>query len=271
MSGPHLDKLLIRLASDSKYHPAKTFRYLTPTLFVEPTHLIGTDLLGSKSFHFFADPSEIMEQTTRLLELREAAGIVEQPLIVWEPRAYSCAPGYLRDIINAMQIVDVFSANHLELAQIMATDVPATPDKDFFARLCTPLMLDTSESFAHKILIIRAGDMGCFVKSKTQGVWLPAYHSPSRNGAADGDSKVVDTTGAGNAFLGAFAIGFLQSSGDIISAACAGNVAASFVVEQVGVPALTISEDGKDFWNGEAVSSRLEAYKRRLGISPKAT
>lgn len=195
------------------------------------------------------------------------AGIVERPLIVWEPRAYSCTPGNLHEIVKALRVVDVFSPNHHELARIVAVDMPATPDKDFFERLCTPLMSATLEPNNCRMLVLRAGDLGCFVKTRMQSVWLPAYYGPLKKDTGVIDSKVVDTTGAGNAFLGAFAMGFMQSSGDIISAACAGNIGASFVVEQVGVPELTISENGKELWNGEEVSNRLKAYKTRLGIS----
>lgn len=229
--------------------------------------MVGTNLLGSRCFHFFLAPLEIIEQTAQLLELRKAAGIAERPFIVWEPRAYSCTPGELLDIVKALRVVDVFSPNHHELARIVALDVPATPDKDFFERLCTPLMSEMLKPNDYRMLVLRAGNFGCFVKTRRQSVWLPAYYGPSEKDAGVTDSKVVDTTGAGNAFLGAFAIGFMQSSGDIISAACAGNIGASFVVEQVGVPGLTISENGKELWNGEEVSNRLEAYKTRLGIA----
>lgn len=229
--------------------------------------MVGTNLLGSRCFHFFLAPLEIIEQTAQLIELRKAAGIAERPFIVWEPRAYSCTPGDLRGIVKALRVVDVFSPNHHELARIMALDVPATPDKEFFERLCTPLMSEILEPNHSRMLVLRAGDLGCFVKTRRQSVWLPAYYSPLKNDTGIIDSKVVDTTGAGNAFLGAFAIGFMESSGDIISAACAGNIGASFVVEQVGVPELTISENGKELWNGEEVSNRLEAYKTRLGIA----
>lgn len=277
----YLDQSLASKSNLTSFHVArnltrfhyldKSFRYLTPTLFIEPTHLDCTNLLGSRCFHFFLDPTEIIDQTAQLLELREESGITEPPFIVWEPRAYACTPGYLRNIIEALRVVDVFSPNHIELAQTVGMDVPAMPDKDAFERLCAPLMVERSGPGAREILVTRAGAMGCFVKTETQSVLLPAYHSPSKDATADIASKVVDTTGAGNAFLGAFAMGLMQSSGDVIHAACAGNVGASFAVEQVGVPALTISEDREELWNGEEVSTRMQVYKTRLGVSSQST
>lgn len=59
-------------------------------------------------------------------------------------------------------------------------------------------------------------------------MWLPAYHLP-------GSNSVVDPTGAGNAFLGGAAMGYLQH-GDFAMAAAYGSVAASFAVEKVGMP-----------------------------------
>jgi sugar/nucleoside kinase (ribokinase family) len=50
-----------------------------------------------------------------------------------------------------------------------------------------------------------------------------------------GSDKVVDTTGAGNAFLGGAAVGYLQHH-DFSLAAAYGSVAASFAVETVGLP-----------------------------------
>lgn len=67
---------------------------------------------------------------------------------------------------------------------------------------------------------------------------MPAFYpSPSINTQAQ-NKKVVDTTGAGNAFLGGFSIG-LHETGDEIEAAMYGIVAASLVCEQIGVPILT--------------------------------
>lgn len=66
---------------------------------------------------------------------------------------------------------------------------------------------------------------------------------------------MIDPTGAGNAFLGGAAMGFLEH-GDFVKAAMYGSVAASFAVEVVGLP-----EVGR--CDGRA---RLEEYTRRLGL-----
>ena len=76
---------------------------------------------------------------------------------------------------------------------------------------------------------------------------MPPYHLP-------GSTSVVDPTGAGNAFLGGAAMGYLEH-GDFLKAAAYGSVAASFAVETVGLP--DIQQCG--------VKTRLEHYVSRLG------
>ena len=233
---------------------------------IEPEHLRDTRLLTSRGFHFFVDPAQIVEQTTQLKNLRKAAGITAQPIVVWEPKAYSCVPENLQAFVEAMRVVDVFSPNHIELACIVRKNVPLIPNDKFFEDLSAPFLTSQdSVSNSQGALVIRAGDQGCFIKSQTEQRWLPAYYSPQDNvEAVTCSSKVLDTTGAGNAFLGAFAIGLLGSPDDLVFAACAGNVAASFVVEQVGVPTLSFTEDGTELWNGEDASTRFQDYRARL-------
>ena len=222
--------------------------------------------MESRGFHFFVDPTQIVEQTTQLRDLRNAAGITTRPSMVWEPKAYSCVPENLPVFVEAMQSVDVFSPNHIELARIVKREVPLILNENFFEDLCAPFFTPRDDGVTIQgVLVIRAGDQGCFVKSQTVQIWLPAYHTPQHCvGAIPRVSKVVDTTGAGNAFLGALTISLLTCSDDVIFAACAGNVAASFVVEQVGVPVLSLAEDGTELWNGANVSARFQAYRARV-------
>lgn len=64
---------------------------------------------------------------------------------------------------------------------------------------------------------------------------IPFYESSVA--AKPRNSKIVDTTGAGNAFLGGFILGHSETV-DFVKAAHNGSVAASFVLEQVGLPKL---------------------------------
>jgi len=87
--------------------------------------------------------------------------------------------------------------------------------------------------------------------------WVPPYHTTGE--------KVVDPTGGGNTFLGGLAVALAR--GKAIEEACAwGNVAASFAIEQVGLPELRVDEEGRETWNGIVVEERLKEFGARVGL-----
>lgn len=85
--------------------------------------------------------------------------------------------------------------------------------------------------------------------------WIPAYHQDSHN--------VLDPTGGGNTFLGGLSVALARGHG-LEDAVAWGNVAASFAIEQVGVPVLHQGEAGKETWNGQDVEERLKEFQSRL-------
>ena len=85
--------------------------------------------------------------------------------------------------------------------------------------------------------------------------WIPAYHQDA--------TKVVDPTGGGNAFLGALSLALARGQ-SIEEAAVWGSIAASFVIEQVGLPTLGKDEEGQEVWTGVKVKDRLEEFRQRL-------
>lgn len=87
----------------------------------------------------------------------------------------------------------------------------------------------------------------------TLGLCLFATKSHSH-----GPEKVVDPTGAGNAFLGGYVAGWLRE-GHVGQALHCGAVAASFALEQSGLPR---SADV----SAEAGMERLDEFRERLKI-----
>jgi sugar/nucleoside kinase (ribokinase family) len=85
--------------------------------------------------------------------------------------------------------------------------------------------------------------------------WVPAYHQDS--------SKVVDPTGGGNTFLGGLGAGLARGE-SIEDAVAWGAIAASFAIEQVGVPERSVNDEGEEMWNGQRVLDRLKEFKERL-------
>lgn len=87
-------------------------------------------------------------------------------------------------------------------------------------------------------------------------LWLPAYFG---EGEAE---RVVDPTGGGNGFLGGLAIALARGK-ELQKAAAWGSVAASFAIEQVGMPVLGKDEMGRETWNGVLVEDRLDEYVKK--------
>ncbi|KAG0649333.1 Maintenance of killer 32 [Hyphodiscus hymeniophilus] len=86
--------------------------------------------------------------------------------------------------------------------------------------------------------------------------WLPAFHNNKE--------KVVDPTGGGNAFLGGLSVALARGKG-VEEAAAWGSVAASFAIEQVGMPVLGVDEENKETWNGVRVEERLKDFMVKNG------
>lgn len=106
------------------------------------------------------------------------------------------------------------------------------------------LMKAAGELGKWKIAVIKRGAQGVIIAA--DDVWeLPAF-----------DTKVVDTTGAGDAFAGAF-MAYLSRRPSIIKAAAYGTVLASFAIEDWGITRL-MHLQRKD------VNKRYKAYLKSL-------
>ena len=236
--------------------PEKTFRYITPTLRILTEQLNKQALFTAGSFHLFEWPQQLEDRMSDLLALRRHNGLINQrPFIIWEPAPLSCENEHLSLFFSSMKLVDVFSPNHLELFRIFG-ERPSTPFNRIQVEDLAKRFLDAGIGPEQTgSIIVRAGEHGSMVLAP-DGVpcWIPPYYQDS--------SKVVDATGAGNAFLGAYAIGYLKTR-DSYQAACYGSVAATFALEQIGIPCRTVL-NGQELWNGVDVSERLKAYMARI-------
>lgn len=213
------------------------------------------ELLSAKSFHLICSASRTIDLVNGIIDRRrEHLGAnAGSPLFIWEPVPDLCTPEELARTYAALKYVDVVSPNHDELAAMAGfqhgdhVDQKAVEDH-------AQLFLDQGIGLEGKgAIIVRCGAVGCFVISRTTRKWLPACHTDS--------SKVVDPTGGGNAFLGGLAVGLVRTAFDVVESARWGNVAASFAIEQVGMPQLDSAEPER--WNGTNVLSRLAEYQER--------
>lgn len=239
---------------------AKTFRYITPPLVVSPTDVGATPLIGSSAFHFFETPEGIEEKVPLLLSMRKQFlsedRTLERPLIVWEPKAKSCFPGNLSACLKAARHVDLFSPNELEMASLFESATSTGCNPSTTERYAATFLEAGVGHSSDGSIVIRAAERGCLVASRSIGsVWLPAFYSGKTE-------KVIDTTGGGNAFLGGFIVGWHENK-SVVDAATYGNVAASFALEQVGLPTLVGQGEG-EICNGVNVRDRLRQYQKAV-------
>ncbi|KAI4619986.1 hypothetical protein J4E80_004511 [Alternaria sp. BMP 0032] len=210
---------------DDTFGPKK-FRYTTEPLKASPIDLVNTHLLGSEAFHLLAPAEVVEQQIPELLKLRMQHGLV-----------------------------DVFSPNHLEMSAMFED----SPSRGFQPDRLETYALEFSKAtgpHGSGIVIVRAGEHGSLTtQNAAKNVWLPPYYQSSA-------TKVVDPTGGGNTYLGGFIEGW-KASRDITEASMYGNVAASFAIEQIGLPSCEAG-DGEETWNGVRVMQRLSEYKEQL-------
>ncbi|KAJ4292798.1 hypothetical protein N0V90_009461 [Kalmusia sp. IMI 367209] len=240
-------------ANDSK---AKTFEYTQPPLRASPSDLVSTPLLHAKAFHLFGTPTEILTQVPNLMHLRERTGIRERPLIVWEPLPASCTRQHYEDFLAACKLADIFSPNHLELAALFGRTLCEQFDRQESEQWGQMIVDAGVGSNGDGMVITRAGEHGSLIMSRdSRPIWLPAYYG-------NGSPKVIDPTGAGNAFLGGYIAGW-QHHGNVVEAVYHGHVAASFALEQIGLPEVNMA-GAEVVCNGIEVHNRLEEYKRNF-------
>ncbi|MCJ1253402.1 hypothetical protein MMC24_001213 [Lignoscripta atroalba] len=234
---------------------------LTRTLEVLPDHLVDTPhLLSSKVFHVVAGPVALKQQIARLLHLRKQAGLKGRPFILWEPANESCTQDNKQAFLEVMPQVDVISPTHFQLAIILGRKAPVFYDQVGIKGLSSEFIHLAVGKSCKGAIVLRAGRGGFFIKSG----WIPTQHLPAFYQATQ-HHRSVDVTGEGSAFLGALAIGLLET-GNLVEAAMYGVVATSFAGEQVGVPALSHAEDGRELWNNQSVRSRLAEYRAHVSL-----
>lgn len=244
---------------------AKTYKYISGPYRILPSHLtLGQ--LSSSTYHFLTSPLDTAAQIPELLKLREEVGIVEKPLVIWEPIPLACNSEELENLFECLASgqIGLWSPNHVELGRFWGEKV----DEGEFTR-------ERVESLAGRVrvnvetrgsgtgkdmtMVIRCGEEGCCIWSRKEQkwVWIEAFHQNS--------AKVVDATGAGNAFLGGFAIGWKGSGGDEVVGCVLGSVAAGVVCGGLGVPKLELNgEKREECWNGVIMGEILKGYWERL-------
>lgn len=171
--------------------------------------------------------------------LREAGAVVSIELFRAAQR-----PLANNELVALLSAGHIFSLNQAEACSLVGPGEPL----ELIQRLVKA---------GATIIALRQGAKGALVhRAETAETWrIPAI-----------TTNVVDPTGAGNAFCGGFLAGWVQT-GDLRLAGLYGAVAASFLVEQVGLPQLQpdlrqLAQKRLAAWAGEAdrINTAIEEF-----------
>lgn len=135
------------------------------------------------------------------------------PVMVWEPSPRSCiSENFPEAFIKAVRIAAIVTPNHYELAKLVShssrnreenhgadysSDISDLHEMaDLVLKACDGKLGPDGQGS----LIIRAGERGCFVVTCRKDRVPIKCHIPPYWTGEDLTHRVIDTTGAGNAF-----------------------------------------------------------------------
>lgn len=235
----------------------REFKYLTAKKRITVADLRDYPyMLKSKSFHLVCSPARCTQILEELSKSSEKVELNENPVVIWEPIPDCCTPENLQETLNILSKVDILTPNAAECAAFFNKPEPTGKQEcEEIAKKFIKYMTKPQSG-----VVLRCGSIGSLlVKSaKEKPVWFPAYHTKLCDGSDN--PKVIDPTGCGNTFVGAFATEFVKSNKNFERSCMLATVASGACIEQHGLPKLTLKADGVDLWNGESVQDRLNTY-----------
>lgn len=179
-----------------------------------PTHLalkpeqVPAAYQSARGFHFGVHPES---PNLRIMQALQASGVT----VSVEPFREASRPLTDAELHDLLTSCEIFSPNLVEAATLVGSGEPMT-------------LIRRLTAAGASIVALRMGAEGSLVhRAATGETWrIPAV-----------PTAVIDPVGAGNAYCGAFLVGWLET-GDPLQAGKYAAVAASFLVEQYGLPAV---------------------------------
>ncbi len=189
---------------------------------------------SARGFHLGVHPDQ--PDLGFIRHLRQLGGLVSV-----EPFKPASIPLNERALTHLLSAADIFSPNHVEAISMVGEGEPEELMRRFF-------------KLGSKLVALRLGAEGALVADRETGqaVRIPAL-----------PIGVIDPVGAGNAFCGGFLVGWAET-GDLKTAGLYGTVSASFLLEQIGVPACTGSVRVKAQQRLEALRPQAQSYEFTL-------
>ena len=165
------------------------------------------DYLAARGFHLCH--GTLAEMTDVAASLR---AVNPTARILWEPTPLQLS-GTVEKMRAVLANVDVFSPDRAEASEITG-------------RMTTQGAIDTLLDWGAPVVALRMGAQGSRVDSAAgESYRIPAV-----------PAKVIDTTGAGDAYCGGFLVALTEGN-SVAEAGARAAVSASFAIEQFGVPA----------------------------------
>lgn len=240
---PDTSRLTSRGVNIYDDNDVRTFHYVTPKRRIEVSDILETgNLAFSSSFHFCCALDRCESSIDSLNALSN-----QHPAFIFEPTPDACVKENFLALAEMLHKVDIFLPNLEEAMELTEwKSAPRTEAQfdelaDAFFQYQDPKKSGT---------VLRCGPLGCYIKSKNLSILLPAYHVDQAN--------VVDVTGGGNSFCGAFMTALVLSKGDWLVAGVFGNLISGAVIERLGPPAVENCVPEK--WNGTSLERRLDKY-----------
>ncbi|HYB92916.1 MAG TPA: PfkB family carbohydrate kinase [archaeon] len=174
--------------------------------------------IKTKGIHVGPVAGEIsVETVTQLAELAENISLDSQGFVrIFDDKGYAKTGKRLET--KVLERVDVLKATEEEVKVAVGV-------KDVWKAM------ETVSEFAPKIVIVTRGIAGAFILIENSRYEVPAFKT----------SSIVDPTGAGDAFMGAFMAEYVQGKNPLWCAAV-GSASASLVIEAIG-PSFAGSKD----------------------------
>ncbi|KAG1863314.1 Ribokinase-like protein [Suillus tomentosus] len=230
------------------------FEYITPRIRLTPRDLERTRLTRPASVHFICSPTRALQIVSEIQEVEEW-----NPTTIFEPIPDRCIPEELPSLKAVLPHITILSPNAEEALSLLS--LPLIVTKSAVENAASEFLKMGVGKENSGSVIIRSGALGAYVMtSDKKGQWIDAFWSSAEN---IDNLMVVDVTGAGNSFLGGLAAGLSITNGNVYEAALYASVSASFTVQQLGLPHLTVGSNGVEEWNQDSPHRRLEALRQR--------
>lgn len=246
------------------------FAYLSPKIRLDPIDLLDDEHPKLPPFiHCICSPERAFEMIKQINNMPDKWPAGRKPNLIWEPIPDSAIEENLSEALKVSRLVSVLSPNHEEAASLLGVKLPKEVNtsaiEDLAIKLYHRIRDHQDSNSTVPIICIRAGALGSLLCLHNILLhWIPAFHT------IDQIDKIVDVTGAGNAWLGGFTAGLALAgterldwnASSLIKAARMGSISAALTIEQTGLPNISISKEG-ELWNGKAIADRMKELEER--------